>query len=356
MAPVLRRHHTLQRASKTPLIKRIRRPDRIPVLARLARDVDLDTLREEDLVAAIDNLTGESAQDLWEMAGHQTIPTKEELKVVLHHAITLANELGQPIQEAPAEARNQEPQNGQRQDAVPARNQPAPAAAPEHDLSQQLQQVKLQHVTYTLSQLKALAASNAPDQSILATLDMLVEVATGCQHPELPLYQSLRAQASRMQDKISIKDLCIDILCSKENDQVSQAVRRLLKEEKTKRPEKPAKKENVPQSSPQPASNTVAQNLQGCMPGDMPFPGQQPLHNMYLPYSPYQMYSGYPNFPGQLSFQPSYRDEPRRGGSNGDSAANAQRSKNAACHFCGVEGHFLRECQAFKKLGNNNSK
>ena len=90
MAPVLRRHHTLQRASKTPLIKRIRRPDRIPVLARLARDVDLDTLREEDLVAAIHNLTGESTQDLWEMVGHQTIPTKEELKVVLHNAITLA--------------------------------------------------------------------------------------------------------------------------------------------------------------------------------------------------------------------------------------------------------------------------
>lgn len=99
MAPVLRRHHSLQRASKTPLIKCIRRPDRVPVLARLARDVDLDTLQEDDLIAAIDNLTGESTQDLWEMAGHQTIPTREELKVVLHHAITLANELGQPLQQ-----------------------------------------------------------------------------------------------------------------------------------------------------------------------------------------------------------------------------------------------------------------
>ena len=254
---------------------------------------------------------------------------------------------------AEAQARNPNPQNRPGQNAAPALNQKAPVVD-EPEVSQ-LQQVKLQHVTYTLSQLKALAASNAPDQSILATLDMLVEVATGCQHPELALYQSLRAQASRMQDKIPIKDLCLEILCSKENDQVSQAVRRLLKEEKAKRPEKPAKKEEAPQPSPQPASNAVTSNPQGCMTGTMPFPGQ-PFPNMYQPYAPYQMYPGYQNFPGHQSYQPGYRGKPRRGGNNGGGASNAQRSKNAACHFCGVEGHFLRECQAFKKLGNNNSK
>ena len=95
MAPVLQRHYSLQTASKTLLIKHIRCSDRIPVFARL----DLDTKEEDDLIAAIDNLTGETTQDLCKMAGHQTISTREELKVVLHHAITLANELGQLIQE-----------------------------------------------------------------------------------------------------------------------------------------------------------------------------------------------------------------------------------------------------------------
>ena len=99
MAPVLRRNHSLQRVSKTPLVKKIRRPDRVPVLARLSRDVALETLAEDDLSRAIENLTGESAQDLWEMAGHQTIPTAHDLRVVLHYAITLANETGQPLQE-----------------------------------------------------------------------------------------------------------------------------------------------------------------------------------------------------------------------------------------------------------------
>ena len=99
MAPVLRKNHSLQRRSKTPLVKRLRTPDRVQVLARLARDVITDTMNEDDLVTAITNLTGEDPQDLWDMAGHQTVPTEADLSVVLHHAITLANEVGQPLQE-----------------------------------------------------------------------------------------------------------------------------------------------------------------------------------------------------------------------------------------------------------------
>ena len=99
MAPVLRAKHTLKGRSVVPLVKRLRNGGDIPALARLARDVDPEKMSRRDLLAAITKLTGErQPADLWQMAGKGEEPTDDDLRVVLHHSITLANELGQPLE------------------------------------------------------------------------------------------------------------------------------------------------------------------------------------------------------------------------------------------------------------------
>ena len=99
MAPVLRPKHTLKGRSVVPLIKRLRNGGDIAALARLARDVDPEEMSRRDLMAAITRLTGErQPADLWQMAGKGDEPTDDDLRIVLHHTITLANELGQPLE------------------------------------------------------------------------------------------------------------------------------------------------------------------------------------------------------------------------------------------------------------------
>ena len=268
--------------------------------------------------------------------------------------------LFQPPQNAPAPENPVRPQ--------PARPQPAPAVEqPELNMVEELQKVKMQNVAYALTQLKTLAASNAPDQSLLIALDMLVEMATDSDHPDLSLYQSLRAQATRMQDRLCIKGLCLEVLTTKENDKVSNAVQKLLKEEKSKKVEKPVKKEE-PAAQPSPVPAHPLSPIQGYMQAPSLYPMHQQYPGMGYPtYPGYPMQQGYQNFPMQHAYPQSYRGKPRRGGSNGRNAGNGNNNNNnsgndghqrgnTACHFCGMEGHFIRECQQFKKCRDNNSK
>ena len=100
MAPVLRPKHSLKNRSMTPLIKRLRAGDRIASYAKLARDLEMEQMSRDSLVSAVSRITdGEDATDLWLMAGKDE-PDDEDMRFLLHHAICLANEIGQPV-EAP---------------------------------------------------------------------------------------------------------------------------------------------------------------------------------------------------------------------------------------------------------------
>ena len=98
MAPVLWTKHTLRGKSIVPLVKRLRTAERIGVRARLARDEDPDQMLKDDLVVAITGLTGEQPNEVWQMASRGEDPDEEDLRYILHHAITLANELGQTLE------------------------------------------------------------------------------------------------------------------------------------------------------------------------------------------------------------------------------------------------------------------
>ena len=62
--------------------------------ARLKRDHALGVYLKDHLVEEIEKLTGCSASDLLEALGK--VKSQEMLLFILHHAILLANEIGQP--------------------------------------------------------------------------------------------------------------------------------------------------------------------------------------------------------------------------------------------------------------------
>lgn len=97
---MLRDKHSLRGRSITPLVKRLRDPERVRGnLARLKRTHPTENMDLENLGRAVKNITGEDAQDIWAMAGHDQDPTEDDMRLVLHYTITTANELGQVLKE-----------------------------------------------------------------------------------------------------------------------------------------------------------------------------------------------------------------------------------------------------------------
>ena len=74
-----------------------------------------------------------------------------------------------------------------------------------------------------LAHVKVLVASDASEQAVLVALDMLVNMAVDSAHPDLLLFQNLRAQVARFQDRLCIRGLCLEVLCDKSNERLSTA-------------------------------------------------------------------------------------------------------------------------------------
>ena len=215
------------------------------------------------------------------------------------------------------------------------------------DVLAQLNKVKLQSVHYALSQVKALATSNASEQSILVALDMLVDMALENGHPDTPLYQSLRSQATRMQDRLCVRGLCLEVLGDKSNDKVASAVNKLLKEGKTSRVEKTPKKEEPAQQpitgQPTPIPGVQQQYPQPVMPYGYPQPQLQPFNNG----QGYGMQSFGYGAQGYGQGAPGYYRGNFRGRHNN---RHYMQKSRALCHFCGIEGHLIKDCSSIKKL------
>ena len=143
MAPVLRPKHPLKGRSVVPLVKRLRNGGDITALARLGRYVDPE-MSQQDLLAAITKLGGErQPADLWQMAGRGEEPTDDDLRIVLHHSITLAKEFGQPL-DSPQPGNQPVPSTSREQQPAASNIKPkAPS-----DIFVELKRVKLQSVSY----------------------------------------------------------------------------------------------------------------------------------------------------------------------------------------------------------------
>ena len=194
-----------------------------------------------------------------------------------------------------------------------------------------------QQVRGMVTQLRSLAAADAGEKAILVTLDTLVDLAVEAKHQDLALFQNLRAQALRCRDSVSVAELVSEVLKGKNEDKVSSAVHRLMRDArvKSKKRKSDENEETSPsgkgeqckqgtQVQPQVASSVVPQIA---YPG-MPFPVPQasaPMNMGYgmggnaygsaLPYFPY--------------FSPPFQ----------------RRKKPAACFICNEQGHLAKDCQ-----------
>ena len=84
------------------------------------------------------------------------------------------------------------------------------------------------------AQLITLASSGSSEELVLASLDALMDLSQRMDHKDTNLLQSLRAHALRLRGQLSITALILDVLAEKQDDRISVAIMRGLKEEKQK--------------------------------------------------------------------------------------------------------------------------
>ncbi len=166
------------------------------------------------------------------------------------------------------------------------------------DVAKELRMVQDEQVVQAAAQVRALASSDAGNKAIMAALDSLVDVAIRVGHKDLSLYQGLRAQALHLKDQLSIPGLCLEVLSEKENDRLSSAVLKGLKEQKAKQEdEKKSVNETLP---PQPFQWPYAQYNVPQVSGQQPFvqwPLFQPAaYNAQLPPQGAQTQSPFPPY------------------------------------------------------------
>ena len=91
----LKMKHSLKGKSLVPLFKALRSSQEAQdVWAKLKATHELEAYKPEELKVEIEKLTGTSADDILQILGLEDV--KEQLMLVLHHSILIANEFGQP--------------------------------------------------------------------------------------------------------------------------------------------------------------------------------------------------------------------------------------------------------------------
>ena len=93
----LKRRHSLKGKNILQLVRKMKavgRGDRIPALARLKSNAPLDEMARDDVISSFRELTGENEKEILEMAGKEC--TDNNLRLLLHFSIILANEIGEP--------------------------------------------------------------------------------------------------------------------------------------------------------------------------------------------------------------------------------------------------------------------
>lgn len=203
-------------------------------------------------------------------------------------------------------------------------------------LQQQVDQLREDQVQANSQQVISLAQAEASEVSILAALEVLVQGATRNNHKDAQMFQNLRAKALIYRQKISVGALVLEVLAQKGEDRVSSALAKVMKEEKGKKQQKVPSEEvevKVPATPDLGASTS----------GPSPLPQYAMPYNMYNPtvFSPPM---------SAMSYQQPMYGLPNQGPRFKKGYRNQRSSNSYACHFCGAQGHFLKDCEVLKKL------
>jgi hypothetical protein len=284
----------------------------------------------EELGAAFQTLTQEDASDFLRLGGHD--PQLHSHRLLLHYAIVMANESGQPRgqqlnddedndQELPVPAKR--PRRPQDQD----RQEPDAAEQVQQKLDSLEKNRRQEMVETAVRKVRNLSLQPQPSMPlIIAALDELACLSLENGHKEAKLYNEISRQAERFKDTIDIGTFCLSALGGGTSDKILQA---LTKSRKIKKKNKVSKPKSFSPSPPR-ARGAAA----------TPMPMQSPLQQIY----------GQPQ-PQVMPMMPYGSMQGSRGGYGWGRGAGRGRGgagTGGPCFFCGQVGHWYRDCDKMK--------
>lgn len=293
---VLKRKHSLKGKQLLLVIRKLRDiqdAHGIKQLARTSSARRTENMSNEDVLKAVEDLTGENGIELPELAGKD--PNDEDFaKLLLHVCILHANEKGQPKgqdlqdpelghssattadrEQGPTCTSNSRKATDKDQDSNGGKRrklQDSTTEVKDKD-GTQIQQVK--------DKIKVLCTQSQPSEAlILLSLDELSRLARKVNHEDMDVYEELYRQCSRMQGKINMGNLCLTVLGGKGAGTVTKAINKCLKESGT---------------------SEVKRDNTSCKEDIQPPKQESVLANLYPPMPMYPM-----GFPQPYSYAPQY--------------------------------------------------
>ncbi len=197
------------------------------------------------------------------------------------------------------------------------------------------------------TQVRALAASGAARDALVASVDALIRVAERVQCDDIRLYRELRGQAYTPGGP-SFSQICLNVIEAPHNDRLLTAIQKAAKYEKK------VKSKDHQSASPTDIGphrdDQLVTGPQAQMPpawgisqyGPMQHAQQQPVW-WQAPQQGPMVAQAMPAMQG--SSGQGFSQAPGPSG-----LPNFRRRRRMACNICEAEGHFMRECPLIKDL------
>ncbi|XP_061169412.1 uncharacterized protein LOC133178716 [Saccostrea echinata] len=313
---VLRKRHSLRGKDIFPLIKRVRaaeEPD--GTLARVKMNTPVESMGREEMNAAFEGLTGESAEECLQMVGGRQ---EDDLRKLLHYTILYANEVGQP------DGQDLETDESARTEPLAKKQKKSEEGLEKRiqDLEKSKKNEEEEEIGNLKAKVRGLCMQTEPSLPlILVCIEELARTARKSNYEEAAVFEELSRQANCNKDKLDIPSFCMTVLGGKATDVVSKALAKALK----------VKSESGEGGCQEKVSETQHQS---------------PLMN--LSPHPHHAYWGFgqgnfapPMYPyGGVAGYSGYRKYQRGSGRGQSSKGN--------CLFCGASGHYVRDCLKMK--------
>ncbi|XP_064645441.1 uncharacterized protein LOC135498872 isoform X1 [Lineus longissimus] len=272
----------------------------------------LENLDSDGIATAFKKLTGENIGDVLAALGKQSGAGV----ALLHHAIVLANEIGQPV--------------GQ-----PLRDPPITPPGVSDDVSEpprKVQRIACQAtvadpVQKAKAKVRSLALHEEPNESLmLLYLEDLAAAATSVSHKDMELFDDLYRQARRYQGKVDMANVILTVLGGGTGELITKAISKSLKKVVEPKPIETVKPEESPNPSP---------SIQH----------RSPLTDLYSQVAAVASLQQMMN-----PLFDSYRGGASRGARRGRGrGTDSSPPNNYQCYFCNSPDHFYRDCDKMKE-------
>lgn len=319
---MLKPKHSLLGKSLFPVIMELKSNQpgmQIDTFERLKKDHPLEKYSLEELKVEFNRLTGETIQSLLIILSQEE--SVDLVRKIMHFSILHANNVGAPkgqvlTEIAPSAAGSSGSCTGNGDGAANLEDR---LKGLEQNVSVLKSKSGEQKVDDAIRQVRLLAARPklTPSHVLIASLEMLVDVAKCEGHKDAEFFNKALQACRRFEESEDVCGLCLKLIGSSEDRKISTAIAEWVKGKKY---DKENEKEKVKETN---VSNVPS------------FPYLAPMYNNFpLGFVPPMPMPGYIGF-GQ--------------GRGGNRARNGQNSNPRVCYFCKEKGHFVAACPKIKK-------